>query len=772
MLPLLGEWHGEGQAAGAAGDHRFGQWIRFSHDGRGFLAYESRTWRLTDDGAIVGPGVRESGFWRPRGQDDVELLVTSPDGLVEIYVGTRADDDQLGADHRRPGPHPRRPRRHARRAALRDRRRRADVRHRPRGAGRAARGPGCPPDSNGSDEPPSDPPATPRRSPTATSTPSATSTRSSPPRSAPARATTGCPTSARPGWRRRRRWPASTLAELDRVLAADPALVDDPIERRCARLLRERLGAELAAHEAGEGLPDAVQPVQPGALGPPGLLHDADGDRGGLGRHRPPDGAGAGGLPGLPRDASRRAPGAGCSSPRARCAPSSASSTSGWPGRTSPRSSRPAPRRCAPSWTRPRGAADGAVAEIRDYLRDEYAPAGRGDAGRRRPRAVRRRRPPLDRLRPRRGQRARGGLRLGLGRAPADPRRAADRGGARCCPGATPMEAMRWLDAHGPAVEGVEAIRERLQAMMDDAIAALDGTHFDLAEPVRRVEAMIAPPGSAAAPYYTRPAQDFSRPGRTWLPTLGRDPLPALGPGLDLVPRGRPGPSPAAGAVGLRLGAAVDVPDVAGLGRRQRRGLGAVRRAADGRARLLHRPRPSGWATSTRSSCGRCGWSSTSACTWGCRSRTTPRASLAEHRGQPWTPELARAFLGENSGADLAFLDSELVRYLGIPGQAISYKLGERAWLEGRAAAQQAPGRGLRPQGLAHGGAVAGLARPRRPRRGARAALAAEPVAAVLRDAGSTASADPVDARSAGRRPPPARRRRAARRCRRALPPT
>ncbi|WP_456599574.1 FABP family protein [Blastococcus sp. SYSU DS0616] len=88
VLPLLGEWHGEGQAAGTGGDHRFGQWIRFAHDGRGFLAYESRTWRLTDDGRIVGPDVRESGFWRPRGNDDVELLVASPDGLVEIYVGT------------------------------------------------------------------------------------------------------------------------------------------------------------------------------------------------------------------------------------------------------------------------------------------------------------------------------------------------------------------------------------------------------------------------------------------------------------------------------------------------------------------------------------------------------------------------------------------------------------------------------------------------------------------------------------------------------------
>jgi hypothetical protein len=92
VLPLLGEWHGEGvmtgSAAGSDGDHRFGQWIRFSHDGRGFLAYEARSWRLSDDGAILGPAARESGFWRPRGQDEVELLVASPDGLVELYVGS------------------------------------------------------------------------------------------------------------------------------------------------------------------------------------------------------------------------------------------------------------------------------------------------------------------------------------------------------------------------------------------------------------------------------------------------------------------------------------------------------------------------------------------------------------------------------------------------------------------------------------------------------------------------------------------------------------
>jgi THAP4-like, heme-binding beta-barrel domain len=91
VLPLLGEWHGEGvlsgAAAGADSDLRFGQWVRFAHDGRGFLAYDSRTWRLTDEGTLVGPDVRESGFLRPRGQDEVELLVVSPDGLLELYLG-------------------------------------------------------------------------------------------------------------------------------------------------------------------------------------------------------------------------------------------------------------------------------------------------------------------------------------------------------------------------------------------------------------------------------------------------------------------------------------------------------------------------------------------------------------------------------------------------------------------------------------------------------------------------------------------------------------
>ena len=92
--------------------------------------------------------------------------------------------------------------------------------------------------------------------------------------------------------------------------------------------------------------------------------------------------------------------------------------------------------------------------------------------------------------------------------------------------GSTALEAMRYLDRQSEAVHGTEEIRRRLQKLMDEVIADLDGTHFDLADPLLAVEARIAPPGSAAAPYYTAPSKDFSRPGRTWLPTLGQTRFP------------------------------------------------------------------------------------------------------------------------------------------------------------------------------------------------------------------------------------------------------
>jgi len=64
-----------------------------------------------------------------------------------------------------------------------------------------------------------------------------------------------------------------------------------------------------------------------------------------------------------------------------------------------------------------------------------------------------------------------------------------------------PLPAVVHLLETDPArsIDGVDAFRDWLQALMDQTIAELDGAHFDIPGPVKRVEAMIAPPGGAAA---------------------------------------------------------------------------------------------------------------------------------------------------------------------------------------------------------------------------------------------------------------------------------
>ena len=141
------------------------------------------------------------------------------------------------------------------------------------------------------------------------------------------------------------------------------------------------------------------------------------------------------------------------------------------------------------------------------------------------------------------------------------------------------------------AIEGEDEFAAWMQNLQDRTIRELDGTHFDIADPVKKIEALIAPPGGALAMYYTPPNEDFSRPGRTWYPTGGKDAIPALERGLNRVPRGRTGAPLSSRHDGLSVGATVEIPATAGRHIRPDRGLGAVRRAADGRARLSGKPR-------------------------------------------------------------------------------------------------------------------------------------------------------------------------------------
>ena len=49
-------------------------------------------------------------------------------------------------------------------------------------------------------------------------------------------------------------------------------------------------------------------------------------------------------------------------------------------------------------------------------------------------------------------------------------------------------------------------------------------------------------------------------------------------------------------------------------------------------------------------------------------------------------------FAVERSHHQREFLESEVMRYLGWPAQAISYKVGERKWLDAREAARERMG--------------------------------------------------------------------------------
>ena len=75
-------------------------------------------------------------------------------------------------------------------------------------------------------------------------------------------------------------------------------------------------------------------------------------------------------------------------------------------------------------------------------------------------------------------------------------------------------------------IEGIDNLLAYLQELTDRTITELDGTHFDIPEPLHRIECREAPPGTAAAMYYTPPSADFSRPGRTWYPAKAQTHFP------------------------------------------------------------------------------------------------------------------------------------------------------------------------------------------------------------------------------------------------------
>ncbi|MFI0350624.1 FABP family protein [Actinomadura sp. 9N407] len=88
---LLGTWEGAGVGGYPTIEgFNFGQEISFSHIGKPFLIYASRTWLIEEDGALGRPLATETGYWRPRPDHQVEVTLAHPTGIVEIYLGNVA----------------------------------------------------------------------------------------------------------------------------------------------------------------------------------------------------------------------------------------------------------------------------------------------------------------------------------------------------------------------------------------------------------------------------------------------------------------------------------------------------------------------------------------------------------------------------------------------------------------------------------------------------------------------------------------------------------
>lgn len=232
------------------------------------------------------------------------------------------------------------------------------------------------------------------------------------------------------------------------------------------------------------------------------------------------------------------------------------------------------------------------------------------------------------------------------------------------------------------AVHGPEAFRLWAQQVQDDAIATLHGTHFDIPEPIREVEVRLAPAGSAAAPYYTHPSEDLSRPGRVWYPTRGREMFPLWAAVSTAYHEGVPGHH-------LQIATTVYRRDT--LSRFQRTA------SISGHSE--------GWALYAERLMDELGFLHEPAHRLGYLAAQMLRALRVvidvglhtgrpidtrepEHGGQAWTPQIAEQMLQEHALRPPSFTSSEIVRYLGWPGQAISYKVGERIWLEARESAR------------------------------------------------------------------------------------
>ncbi|MEZ0448750.1 DUF885 domain-containing protein [Cellulomonas sp. ICMP 17802] len=251
-------------------------------------------------------------------------------------------------------------------------------------------------------------------------------------------------------------------------------------------------------------------------------------------------------------------------------------------------------------------------------------------------------------------------------------------------PGATVADAVALLD-QDPArtLHGTDALQAWMQETSDAAIDALDGVHFDIPVPVRTLECKIAPTQMGGI-YYTGPSDDFSRPGRMWWSVPPEvTTFNTWREKTTVYHEGVPGHH-------LQVGQAVF----------QRATLNTWRRLA-----CWTSGHGEGWALYAERLMADLGFLDDPGDRLGMLDGQRMRAARVvfdlgvhlgleapqEWGGGTWDADKGWEFLKANVNMPEAFIRFEWNRYLGWPGQAPSYKIGQRLWEQTRdAAAAQA----------------------------------------------------------------------------------
>jgi uncharacterized protein (DUF885 family) len=251
----------------------------------------------------------------------------------------------------------------------------------------------------------------------------------------------------------------------------------------------------------------------------------------------------------------------------------------------------------------------------------------------------------------------------------------------RIRPGATLAEAAALLDADPRyQLHGQDELRDWMQRLSDKALAEMRGVHFDIPDPLMTLDCKIAPPGGGVGAYYIGPTDDFSRPGAMWWSVpADREEFSTWRETTTVYHEGVPGHH-------LQFATAVYRADR--LNRFQRL-MCWVSGHGEGWALYAERlVRELGYLDDDGDLLGMLDGHLFRAARvivdLGMHLELEIPAGTGFHEGERWTPELGLEFMLTRTITDPAHVRDEIDRYLGWPGQAPSYKLGERLWLAAR----------------------------------------------------------------------------------------